>query len=168
VREYVSHAVIVGGMAKETGTKILQREGVPLYVIVAHAQPLPGAGQAVVVSRATGQTTEVDLSDEAAMKTLVRQGDVVTLRALPPQFVYVAGAVRSAGQQQFHAGMTLTQALLAAGGVLTESRPGPAVAVTRQGADGRLSTARYDLAEIKSGRAPDPQLRPGDRVEVMR
>ncbi|HEX8723419.1 MAG TPA: tetratricopeptide repeat protein [Pyrinomonadaceae bacterium] len=168
VREYASHAVIVGGMAKEPGTKILQREGVPLYVIVAHAQPLPGAGQAVVVSRATGQTTEVDLSDEAAMKTLVRQGDVVTLRALPPQFVYVAGPVRRPGQQQFHAGMTLTQALLAAGGVPEGQQAGSVIAVTRQGADGRLSTARYDLAEITSGRTPDPQLRPGDRVEVLR
>ncbi|HEX8338828.1 MAG TPA: tetratricopeptide repeat protein, partial [Pyrinomonadaceae bacterium] len=54
VSEYRSHAIIVGGMVRDSGTKILQREGVPLYVIVAHAQPLAGAGQAVVVTRATG------------------------------------------------------------------------------------------------------------------
>ncbi|HLM59075.1 MAG TPA: tetratricopeptide repeat protein [Pyrinomonadaceae bacterium] len=165
VRDYVSHAVIVGGMVKEGGTKILQREGVPLYVIVAHAQPLPGAGQALIIARATGRTTAVDLSDAAAMKVLVRPGDVITVRALPKQFVYVAGAVREAGQKEFHQGMTLTQVLLAAGGV---QAPGSAVLVTRQGDDGRLSTARYNLAEIKAGRTPDPTLRPGDRVEVLR
>ena len=166
VSEYRSHAIIVGGMVKEGGTKILQREGVPLYVIVAHAQPLAGAGQAVVVSRATGRETAVDLSDSEGMKTLVRQGDVVTLRARAPQFVYVAGAVREPGQRQFHTGLTLTQVLLAAGGVTS---PGGAVVnVTRQAADGRLSTARYVLAEIRSGKTPDPTLRPGDRVEVLR
>lgn len=165
VREYVSHAIIVGGMVKEAGTKIIQREGVPLYVIIAHAQPLNGAGQAVVVSRATGRATAVDLSDADAMKTLVRPGDVVTLRALPRQFVYVAGAVREPGQKEFHSGLTLTQAILAAGGAQTSG--GALVAVTRQAADGRLSTARYSLADIKAGTTPDPTLRPGDRLEVL-
>ncbi|MFL6337306.1 MAG: tetratricopeptide repeat protein [Pyrinomonadaceae bacterium] len=166
VSEYRSHAIIVGGMVKEGGTKILQREGVPLYVIVAYAQPLAGAGQAVVVSRANAGETVVDLSDSEAMKTLVRQGDVVTLRALPRQYVYVAGAVREPGQRDFHVGLTLTQALLAAGGVTS---PGGAVVnVTRQAADGRLSTSRYVLAEIKSGKTPDPPLRAGDRVEALR
>jgi tetratricopeptide (TPR) repeat protein len=166
VSEYRSHAIIVGGMVKDAGTKILQREGVPLYVIVAYAQPLAEAGQAVVVSHAAGRETAVDLSDSEGMKTLVRQGDVVTLRALPRQFVYVAGAVREPGQREFHAGLTLTQAVLAAGGATT---PGGAVVnVTRQAADGRLSTTRYLLAEIRSGKTPDPVLRAGDRVEVLR
>ncbi|MET0624002.1 MAG: tetratricopeptide repeat protein [Pyrinomonadaceae bacterium] len=168
VREYASHAIIVGGMAREPGTKIIQREAVPLYVVVAHAQPLPGAGQAVVVSRATGRTTEADLSDAAAMKTLVRPGDVVTLRELPKRFVYVGGGVSRPGQKEFHTGLTLTQALLAAGGVSPQGGRAVAVAVTRQGDDGRLSTTRYVLAEIESGRTPDPVLRPGDRVEVLR
>lgn len=166
VSEYRSHAIIVGGMVKEGGTKILQREGVPLYVIVAHAQPLAGAGQAVVVARATGTETVVDLSDSEALKTLVRQGDVVTLRARAPQFVYVAGAVREPGQRQFNAGLTLTQALLAAGGVTSPG--GAVVTLTRQTPDGRLSTTRYVLAEIRSGKTPDPILRPGDRLEVLR
>ena len=168
VREYASHAIIVGGMVKEPGTKIIQREAVPLYVVVAHAQPLAGAGQAVVVSRATARTVEADLSDAAAMRTLVRPGDVVTVRELPKRFVYVGGAVGRPGQKDFHAGLTLTQALLAAGGVQPQGGRAVSVSVTRQGDDGRLSTARYVLAEIESGRAPDPVLRPGDRVEVLR
>ncbi|MDT5293952.1 MAG: polysaccharide biosynthesis/export protein [Acidobacteriota bacterium] len=166
VREYASHAIIVSGLVKDPGTKILQREGVPLYVIVAHAQPLPGAGQALVVSRVTGRSDAVNLSDAAAMNMLVRPADVITVQALPKQFIYVAGAVRQPGQREFHEGLTLTQALLAAGGALPSGAS--VVAVTRQGDDGRLATTRYSLPDIKNGQAPDPLVRPGDRVEVVR
>ena len=166
VRDYVSHAIIVGGMVKDGGTKILQREGVPLYAIIAHAQPLPGAGQALVFARATGRTATVALSDAPAMKMLVRPGDVITVRELPKQFVYVAGAVREPGQKEFQVGMTLTQVLLAAGGV--QAPRATVVLVARQGDDGRVSTLRFNLAEIKAGRTPDPTVRAGDRLEVLR
>jgi len=167
VRDYASHAVILSGMVKEPGTVILQREGVPLYVVIAYAQPLAGAGQALVVSRATGRTTAVDLSDAAASKMLVRPGDVITLRQRPEQFVYVSGAVRQPGQKQFQTGLTLTQAVMAAGGTLSSKGP-TAVTVTRQDSDGRLTSTRYDLAEIKAGKTPDPLMRAGDRVEVIK
>ncbi|MDT7779791.1 MAG: protein O-GlcNAc transferase [Acidobacteriota bacterium] len=166
VREYVSHAIIVSGMVKEAGTKILQREGVPLYVIIAYAQPLPGAGQALVVAHSTGRSTAVDLSDARALKMLVRPGDVIDVRTRPEQYVYIAGAVRQPGQKRFHVGLTLTQALLAAGGALPSGTT--VVAVTRQDSDGRLETTRYNLPDINAGRTPDPLIQPGDRVEVLR
>jgi tetratricopeptide (TPR) repeat protein len=167
VRDYASHAVILSGMVKEPGTVILQREGVPLYVVIAYAQPLAGAGQALVVSRATGRSTAVDLSDAAATKMLVRPGDVITLKQRPEQFVYVSGAVRQPGQKRFQVGLTLTQAVMAAGGTLSSQGPS-VVSVTRQDADGRLTSTRYDLAEIKMGKTPDPLMRAGDRVEVIK
>jgi tetratricopeptide (TPR) repeat protein len=40
VNEYVSHTILVSGLVKEPGTKILKREAIPLYVVVADAQPL--------------------------------------------------------------------------------------------------------------------------------
>lgn len=167
VRDYASHAVILSGMVKEPGTVILQREGVPLYVVIAYAQPLAGAGQALVVSRANGRSTAVDLSDAVATKMLVRPGDVITLRQRPEQFVYVSGAVRQPGQKRFQVGLTLTQALMAAGGTLSPQGP-TAVSVTRQDSDGRLTSTRHNLAEIKAGKTPDPPMRAGDRVEVIK
>jgi len=167
VRDYASHAVILSGMVKEPGTVILQREGVPLYVVIAYAQPLAGAGQAVVVSRVTGRSTAVDLSDAAAAKMLVRPGDVITVRRRPEQFVYVSGAVRQPGQKRFQVGLTLTQAVMAAGGTIASRGPS-VVTVTRQDVDGRLTSTRYDLAEIKAGKTPDPLVRAGDRVEVIK
>jgi tetratricopeptide (TPR) repeat protein/protein involved in polysaccharide export with SLBB domain len=166
VRQYTSHAIIISGMVKDAGTKILQREGVPLYVIIAYAQPLPGAGQAVVTAKATGRATTVDLSDTRATKMLVRPGDVINVRAPIEQFFYVAGAVRQPGQKKFHPELTLTQAVLAAGGV---SEPRAFVAViSRQADDGRLASLRFDLKEIGAGRVPDPVIQAGDRIEVLR
>jgi protein involved in polysaccharide export with SLBB domain len=166
VREYESHAIIVSGLVRDPGTKILRREGVPLYVIVAHAQPLAGAGQVSVVPRATGKARAVNLKDAAAMTMLVRPGDVITVQELPRQFYFVAGSVRQPGQKEFHAGLTLAQSVLAAGGVAETGAS--VVTVTRQGADGRLATTRYSLRDIEAGRSPDPLLQPGDRVEVQR
>ena len=166
VREYASHAVIVSGLVNDPGTKILRREAVPLYVVVAEAQPKPEAGRAVVISHATGKTASVDLLDAAAMNLLVQAGDVVSLVARPPEFFYVGGEIQSPGQKSFHAGMTLTQAVLASGGVTAQA--GPRVRVLRQGADGRLVATDYNLKEIEGGAAPDPALQPGDRIEVTR
>lgn len=166
VREYASHAVLVSGLVGDPGTKILRREAVPLYVVVAEAQPRPEAGRAVVISHATGKTSTVDLLDAAGMNLLVQQGDVISLTARPPEFFYVGGEIAAPGQKSFHAGMTLTQAVLASGGVTAQA--GPRVRVSRQGPDGRLVAAEYNLREIEGGAVPDPVLQPGDRIEVVR
>ena len=164
VREYVSHVVIVSGLVNDPGSKVLQREGVPLYVVVADAQPRPEAGRALVVSHVTGRRTTVDLSDQEAMKILVRPGDVVTVQARPREFFFIAGEVRERGQKEFHRGLTLTQAVMAAGGVTRSGSD--VVQLTRQGADGRLVISRYNLSDIKAGKVPDPPIQPGDRIEV--
>ena len=166
VREYASHTVLVSGLVNDPGTKILRREAIPLYVVVAEAQPKPEAGRAVIVSHATGKVTNVDLNDAAGLNTLVQTGDVVTLTVRPPEFFYVGGEIASPGQKDFHTGMTLTQALLASGGVTRQAAD--RVRVARQGADGRLVSAEYSLKQIEGGQVPDPALRAGDRIEVPR
>jgi protein involved in polysaccharide export with SLBB domain len=158
--------VLVSGLVNDPGTKILRREAIPLYVVVAESQPKPEAGRAVVFSHATGKTTNVDLGDAAAMGMLVQQGDVVNLVVRPPEFFYVGGEINQPGQKEFHTGMTLTQAVLASGGMtrLSSGR----VRVSRAGADGRLASQEYTLREIEDGVVPDPAIRAGDRIEVSR
>ena len=168
VREFASHTVIVTGLVNDPGTKVLRREAVPLYVVLAEAQPRPEAGRATIM-RAGGQNIEVKLADAKAMTTLVMPNDVVTLAALPPappQFFYIGGAINSPGQKDFHQGLTLTQAVLASGG--TTRFAGSKVKVSRQGADGRLVTTEYNLKHIEAGKIPDPVLEAGDRLEVGR
>jgi protein involved in polysaccharide export with SLBB domain len=164
VREYASHAVLISGLVSDPGTKILRREAIPLYVVVAEAQPKPEAGRAVIISHSTGRITNVDLNDAAGLNTLVMSGDVVTLTLRPPEFYYVGGEVGAPGQKDFHSGITLTQALLASGGATKAA--GERVRVLRAGPDGRLSPAEYNLREIENGVVPDPLLQPGDRIEV--
>jgi protein involved in polysaccharide export with SLBB domain len=168
VRDYMSHNVIVAGLVNEPGTKVLRREAVPLYVLLAEAQPRPEAGRATIL-RTGGQSFTVDLSDTKATAMLVMPGDVITLSALPPappQFLYIGGQVASPGQKDFHAGMTLTQAVLASGGVTRFA--GSKVKISRQGADGRLVSTEYNLKQIEAGKIPDPVLQPGDRLEISR
>jgi protein involved in polysaccharide export with SLBB domain len=166
VREYASHAVLVSGLAGDPGTKILRREAIPLYVVIAEAQPKPEAGRAVIISHSTGKIISVDLNDAVALNTLVQAGDVVNLTVRPPEFFYVGGEIGSPGQKDFHSGMTLTQALLASGGVTATA--GERVRVSRAGADGRLVSAEYSLREIEGGVVPDPVIQAGDRIEVAR
>jgi protein involved in polysaccharide export with SLBB domain len=166
VREYASHAVLVSGLAGDPGTKILRREAIPLYVVIAEAQPKPEAGRAVIISHSTGKVTSVDLNDAAALNTLVQAGDVISLTVRPPEFFYIGGEISSPGQKDFHSGMTLTQAVLAAGGATALA--GERVKVLRAGADGRLVAAEYSLREIEGGVVPDPVLQAGDRIEVAR
>lgn len=167
VRDYASHTVMVSGLANDPGAKVLRREAVPLYVVIAEAQPKPEAGRAVVIAHTDGQSTTIDFNDAAAMNVLVHPGDVVTLISRPPEFYYIGGQINSPGQKDFHAGLTLTQAVLASGGVVT-ARVGSAalVRVSRQGKDGRLVSTEFILQEIENGKIPDPVLQPGDRIEV--
>ncbi len=168
VREYASHTVIVAGLVNESGTKVLRREAMPLYVVLAEAQLKPEAGRASIM-RADGQSLMVNLADSTATTTLVLPGDVITITALPPappQFFYIGGQIASPGQKDFHAGLTLTQAVLASGG--TTRFAGSKVKVSRQGADGKLVTTEHNLKQIEAGKIPDPVLQPGDRLEVGR
>ncbi|MEJ7712892.1 MAG: polysaccharide biosynthesis/export family protein [Pyrinomonadaceae bacterium] len=166
VREYGSHVVIVSGLVGDPGNKVLRREAIPLYVVLADAQPTQEAGQVEIVSHRSGKRTAIDLSDQASMNTLIYPGDVLTVSARPARFYYIGGTVASPGQKQFHASLTLTQAILAAGGSIQLGKP--EVRVTREGQEGRLTTVKYSLREIMAGAIPDPPVKAGDRIEVTK
>ena len=68
-------------------------------------------------------------------------------------------------RRSFQPGITLLQAILAAGGTTRQENR---VEISREGADGRLVTIRYNIKQIKSGAVEDPKLQPGDRIEVAR
>ncbi|HVG29330.1 MAG TPA: tetratricopeptide repeat protein [Pyrinomonadaceae bacterium] len=164
VREYASHHVIVSGLVREPGTKIIQREAIPLYVILADAQLSPEAGQ-VQVSTPAGAKTTIDLNDSSALDIPIRSGDVITVQKRPVQFFYIGGKVDVPGEKAFHPGITLTQAILAAGGKLSR---GGDVRLLRQSGQGYLSTSVFKLQDLTSGKVPDVPLQPNDRVEVIK
>ena len=163
VRDYSSHTILVSGLVKDSGTKILRREAIPLYVVVADAQPLPEAARVTVVRSEANEAYDIDLAQPAEMNLLVRPGDVITLHANVTQFLYIGGEVKSPGEKTFRRGLTLTQALIAAGGVTNKAKE---ARLGRDDGRGFLTVTRIKLKDIESGKVPDPLVRPGDRITI--
>lgn len=167
VRDYASHAVIITGLVDSPGRKVLRREAMPLYAVLAEALPRPEATVATVVRG--GKTETVPLRNEPAMLTLVLPGDVIKVSgddASAKAFVYIGGEVTSPGEKEFRDGMTLTQALISAGGVARTGKT--TVKVARRNANGFLRTNEFNLRSIEEGKLEDPLLQAGDRIEVTR
>ncbi len=164
VRHYGSHTIIITGLVSSSGTKILRREAVPLYVILAEAQPRLDAARASIM-RANAPSQVIELNDSGSLGYLVRPGDVINITSRPQEFYYIAGRVNYPGQKTFQPGITLLQAILAAGGT---ARPNDNnIELSREGENGLLDTAKISLKDIKSGKVQDPRLKPGDRIEVV-
>ena len=156
VLEYASHSLVVNGLVKNPGTKLLKSEAVPLAVVLAEAQPLPEAARATVV-RNGNQILESDLNHTADMRLLVHPGDVVTLHPQLIEFFYIGGKVRSPGEKSYRLGVTLMQAIITAGGATSNSG---VAEIVRGGDEG----VRFDLKSIEAGKAADPLIKPRDRI----
>jgi protein involved in polysaccharide export with SLBB domain len=156
--------VTVTGSVVHPGVRFLRRELVPLYVVLAESQ-LQKDGERVVILRAGLAGQPHDLSDPATLNQMVQSGDVITVSSRPQEFYYIAGRINYPGQKVFQSGITLLQAILAAGGT---TRQETRVELSREGTDRRLVTLRYNLKQIKAGAVEDPKLQAGDRIEVAR
>lgn len=165
VEEYISHTILVSGLVKEPGTKSLKREGIPLFVVIADAQPLPEAGRVSVQRNSSNESFMIDLSETSALNMLVRPGDVVSLLEREAQFFYLTGLVKSPGEKIFRRGLTLTQAIIAAGGL---SKDGKKAELARDNGKGFLVVKRYKLKDIESGKVPDPPIQTGDRITIIK
>ncbi len=163
VRDYASHTILVSGLVKDAGTKILRREAIPLYVVVADAQPLPEAARVTVVRNESNETFESELGHATEMNLLVRPGDVISLLPNVTQFVYIGGEVKMPGEKTYRRGLTLTQAIIAAGGVTPRAKE---ARLGRDDGKGFLVVTRYKLKEIESGKVQDPLVKPGDRITI--
>lgn len=165
VRQYASHSVIITGLVNNAGTKFLRREAVPLYVLMAEAQSRLDAGR-VTIMRTGSETVTLDLNDQPTLSFMVRAGDVITVTARPREYYYIGGRINYPGEKAFQPGITLLQAILAAGGLL--GKRDDLIELSRESQQGRLTTTTFRLKDIKAGKIQDPKLQPGDRIEVLR
>ncbi|MEP6635265.1 MAG: polysaccharide biosynthesis/export family protein [Acidobacteriota bacterium] len=166
VRDYASHSVTVTGLIAAPGIKMLRREAVPLYVVLAQALVQPEATCANIVRQGVPPVS-VDLRDADATSLLLVAGDVIrvtTLSAGAEGFYFSGGEIKSPGQKPYHAGLTITQAILASGGLTVGDNI--KIQLSRARADGRLVTTSYNLRQIQNGKVPDPLLHEGDRLHV--
>ena len=167
VRDFASHTVLITGLVDSPGKKILRREAMPLFAILAESAVRPEA-TGVTITHNGKEGELISLQNQQALSTLVASGDVIKVSggsAVVSQFVYVGGEVTSPGEKTFRQGITLTQVLLAAGAGPTTIKT---VKVARRSGNGLLSTTEYNVRSIQQGKLPDPLLAAGDRIEVTR
>ena len=171
VREHASHRITVLGLVEKAGEKYLQREAMPLFIVRAEAIVQPKANFAVI-KRADSKTETIDLKDPKSDDVLIFPNDIVEFKidesliddSSAPQFYYIGGNIISAGQKDFHSGLTLTQAILSSGGLKKQTVK--KVIIRRKNQSGLLSPIEFDLQAIKDGKQPDPILRAGDTIEI--
>ena len=161
VRDYASHTVLITGAVDNPGRKVLRREAMPLFALLAEV--LPRADATIATLNRNGKVIALSLANSRDVSALVVPGDVVRISSPAKEFIYVGGDVGSPGEKEFRPGMTLTQALLASGGARNTK-----VTIARRSADGLLNAREFDLQQINFGKAPDPILEAGDRIEVKR
>jgi protein involved in polysaccharide export with SLBB domain len=116
-----------------------------------------------VVRNESNETFEIDLAHATEMNLLVRPGDVITLLAGVAQFVYVSGEVKLPGEKTYRRGLTLTQAIISAGGLTSKAKE---ARLARDDGKGFLVVTSYKLKEIDSGKVQDPLVKPGDRITI--
>lgn len=166
VRDYASHKVVVSGAVEKPGVKIIRREAVPLFTVLAEAVQSPTATRAEII-RAGNEIIGVNLKDLKG-DVLVYNGDLIKMLSAPPveaspkQFYFIAGLIASPGQKEFHSGLTITQAILAAGGAIKAGK----AFIFRQNEKGFLVSTEVDLKLVKNGKIPDVKLEDGDRIEI--
>src|SRR5215510_5165869 len=98
------------------------------------------------------------------MKVLRHAGDVVIVHARRSESVYMGGEVRLPGEKTYRRGLTLSQAILAAGGITPRAK---SARIGRDDGRGFLVVTRYKLKDIDSGKIADPTLLPGDRITII-
>jgi len=170
VREYSSHKITVLGLVEKSGERFIQRDAVPLFVVRADAVVQANATR-VTVRRTDSNVESFDLRDEKNENLLILPNDIVefttdeaqTLKTNGLNFYFIGGEIISGGQKDFHDGLTLTQAILASGGLRRDVKK---VVIRRKNTDGLLVSTEYNLKLIKDGKVPDPVLQTGDTIEI--
>lgn len=122
---------------------------------------------AIRLERAGQPVQNLDWNRQPDEVVLAPSDRIVVAQRRREGYVFLSGEVFRPGAIEFESGMTLSQALRAAGG----ARPGRAdlsrVSLTRrQGLSER--TTRYNALRIQQGLIGDVVLQPGDRIDVPR
>ncbi len=161
VRQYLSHSVTITGLVVSPGTRFLRRETVPLYVVLAESPLRNDAGRITIMRGGTPGEAH-DLSDPATMNLNVQAGDVITVSARPQEFYYIGGRINYPGQKSFQAGITLLQAVLAAGGTPQTGKQGRHLARERRGPSGD-DALQHQADQIRRGAGSQTSARGSHR-----
>jgi polysaccharide export outer membrane protein len=176
VREYHSRSVFVEGEVKHPGHQVLKSAGRLVDALVEAGGFTAQASGEVRVDRRDGafeggattrrfrfEGTGPTPEDRQNLSLLLAPGDVITVQVR--RYVAVSGAVVRPGTYTFEEGMTVTQALEAAGGITRLGNPS-VVLERAHVAEGEPKKIEVDTRAVKAGEVPDPTLQADDRLLV--
>lgn len=168
VREYRSQAVTILGEVRSTGKYFLKGPDKLLDKIAEAGGFSANAGD-ITVSRTSPAGNELIVIKSADLlrdMTLLKPGDVVLVKAKEIQQIFVSGEVVSGRPITFSENMTLSHAILMAGGV-TRFASKSKITIKRV-VDGEVVMLRANLANIEKNKDKDVPLLPGDTIVVGR
>ncbi len=190
IKEYHSLQYYISGAVRSPGLYRLDSKPTLMELIAKAGGLMPDRGNVAYILR--GSTKEIKKGEDIKrlikktkpnridLKKLLDQGDMsqnVTLRSgdvvyiplqksldLAESKIYVDGEVRKPGIYNYQPGMTAMNACIKAGGFDKFAAPNRTRIIRKEG-DKRV-VIEIDLNDVREGKAPDVELRPGDRIHV--
>jgi polysaccharide export outer membrane protein len=170
VKEYRSQSVTILGEVGKMGRYFLKGPEKLLDVLAEAGGPTADAGDVVIThaaENAEGRDAKdiiIRASELLRDTTPLQSGDVILIKRREVSQVYVSGEVVSAKAVAYTEGMTVSQAVLMAGG-LSKFGSKSKITIRHKGSDKLI---RVNLADIEKGKAKDEPLMPNDQIIVGR
>jgi len=190
IKEYHSLQYYMSGAVNLPGLYEMASEPTLIELIAKAGGLLPERGNVAYILRgstkdmAQGEDVEQILKHtkpkQVDLKKLLDQGDMsqnITLRSgdvvyiplqkslhLAESKIYVDGEVRKPGIYDYQPGMTAMYACIMAGGFDRFAAPNRTRIIRKEG--DKQVVIKVDLDDVKEGKAPDVELKPGDRIHV--
>ncbi len=168
VKTYRSQSTTLLGEVRTPGKYYLQGPDRLVDVIAAAGGLTPTAGD-ITINRVTPKGPEVITIEASRLlsdTTPLQSGDVILVRTRETSQVFVSGEVVAGKPLTYTSGLTVSQAILMAGGL---NRFGSKSKITiRRSAAGKDQLIKVNLADIEKGKAKDLPLMPNDQIMVGR
>ena len=190
IKEYHSLQYFISGAVKEPGLYEMTSIASLMELIAKAGGVLPERGNVAYILResteqiAEGQEIENLLSHRDPIKVdlkglldkghmslnlILQSGDVVYIPLekaldLAESKIYVEGEVKKPGIYDYQPGLTALNACIMAGGFGKFAAPNRTRIIRKQG--DKQETIKINLNEVKEGKIPDIELKPGDRIHV--
>ena len=169
--EMSSKASLMELIAKAGG--VLPERGNVAYILQASPEQNPEE-QKIEDPLSHKEPIKVDLTrlldkGDMSLNVILQSGDVVYIPLqkafdLAESKIYVEGEVKKAGVYDYQVGLTALNACIMAGGFSKFAAPNRTMIIRKQG--NKQETIKINLNDVKKGRIPDIELRPGDRIHV--
>ena len=190
IKEYHSLQYHISGAVKSPGMYEMSSKASLMELIAKAGGVLPERGNVAYILQASPEQNpeeqkiedplshkepiKVDLTrlldkGDMSLNVILQSGDVVYIPLqkafdLAESKIYMEGKVKKAGVYDYQVGLTALNACIMAGGFSKFAAPNRTMIIRKQGH--KQETIKINLNDVKKGRIPDIELRPGDRIHV--